>query len=73
MGSPTTTANSRKQLRLAVASSYLGTVIEYYDFLLYATASALVFSQVFFSDLSPAVATIASLGTFATGYLARPL
>ena len=73
MGSPTTTANSRKQLRLAVASSYLGTVIEYYDFLLYATASALVFSQVFFSDLSPTVATIASLGTFATGYLARPL
>ena len=31
---------SRTQLRRAVLSSYLGSVIEYYDFLLYATASA---------------------------------
>ncbi|WP_026360180.1 MFS transporter [Amycolatopsis nigrescens] len=61
------------QLRRAVASSFLGSVIEYYDFLLYATASAVVFSQVFFTGLDPLVATVASLGTFATGYLARPL
>lgn len=54
-------------------SSYLGSVIEYYDFLLYATASAVVFSQVFFSGLDPVVGTVASLGTFTTGYLARPL
>jgi MFS family permease len=56
-----------------VASSYLGSVIEYYDFLLYATASAVVFNQVFFSDLDPVVGTVASFGTLATGYLARPL
>jgi MFS family permease len=61
------------QLRRAVASSYLGSVIEYYDFLLYATASAVVFNKVFFSNLDPALATVASFGTFATGYLARPL
>lgn len=61
------------QLRRAVASSYLGSVIEYYDFLLYATASAVVFSKVFFANLDPALATVASFGTFATGYLARPL
>ncbi|WP_394619555.1 MFS transporter [Lentzea sp. JNUCC 0626] len=61
------------QLRRAVASSYLGSVIEYYDFLLYATASAIVFNKVFFSSLDPLVGTIASFGTFATGYLARPL
>jgi MFS family permease len=60
-------------LRRAVASSFLGSVIEYYDFLLYATASAVVFGKVFFSSLDPLVATIASFGTFATGYLARPL
>ncbi|MEV8441374.1 MFS transporter [Actinosynnema sp. NPDC051121] len=60
-------------LRRAVASSFLGSVIEYYDFLLYATASAVVFNKVFFSSLDPLVATIASFGTFATGYLARPL
>ncbi|GLZ15704.1 MFS transporter [Actinomadura sp. NBRC 104425] len=54
-------------------SSYLGSVIEYYDFLLYATASALVFNKVFFSSLDPLAGTVASLGTFTTGYLARPL
>ena len=63
----------RTQLRRAVLSSYLGSVIEYYDFLLYATASAVVFNQVFFSALDPLVGTVASFGTLATGYLARPL
>lgn len=61
------------QLRRAVASSYIGSVIEYYDFLLYSTASALVFTKVFFAGLDPALAVVASFGTFATGYLARPL
>ena len=64
---------SRTQLRRAVLSSYLGSVIEYYDFLLYATASAVVFNKVFFSDLDPLVGTVASFGTLATGYFARPL
>ena len=64
---------SRTQLRRAVLSSYLGSVIEYYDFLLYATASAVVFNKVFFSNLDPLVATVASFGTLATGYFARPL
>src|SRR5690606_41753589 len=66
-------AHSPVQLRRAVASSFIGTVIEYYDFLLYATASAVVFNRVFFSDLDPLVGTVASFGTLATGYLARPL
>lgn len=61
------------QLRRAVLSSYLGSMIEYYDFLLYATASALVFAPLFFSNLDPLVGTIASFGTFTAGYLARPL
>src|SRR5207245_4324095 len=64
---------STPQLRRAVLSSYLGSVIEYYDFLLYATASAVVFSRVFFSDLDPLVGTVASFGTLATGYFARPI
>jgi MFS family permease len=68
-----TEPRSRTQLRRAVASSYLGSVIEYYDFLLYATASAVVFNKVFFSSLDPIVGTVASFGTLATGYLARPL
>ncbi|MET0133973.1 MAG: MFS transporter [Kibdelosporangium sp.] len=64
---------SQVQLRRAVASSFVGSLIEYYDFLLYATASAVVFNKVFFANLDPLVATIASFATFATGYLARPI
>ena len=62
-----------KEARRVVLSSFLGSTIEYYDFLLYATAAATVFAPVFFSDLPPLVGTIASMGTFAAGYLARPI
>lgn len=70
---PNQTQPSQTQLRRAVSSSFIGSVIEYYDFLLYATASAVIFNKVFFSSLDPLAATVASFGTFATGYLARPL
>jgi len=70
---PSTSQSDPVQLRRAVTSSFIGSVIEYYDFLLYATASAVVFSRVFFSNLPDLVATVASFGTFATGYIARPL
>ncbi|WP_370591116.1 MFS transporter [Saccharopolyspora montiporae] len=62
-----------KEIRRVVLSSYLGSTIEFYDFLLYATAASLVFGPVFFTGLDPLAATIASYGTFAAGYLARPL
>ena len=58
--------------RVALAC-YVGSAIEYYDFLIYGTAAALVFPAVFFPHLSPAVATIASMGTFAAAFLSRPL
>ena len=63
----------RKEARRVVLSSYLGSTIEFYDFLLYATAAALVFPHVFFANLDPLAATVASSGTFAAGYVARPL
>lgn len=63
----------RKEARRVVLSSYLGSTIEFYDFLLYATAAALVFPHVFFAGLDPLAATVASYGTFAAGYIARPL
>ncbi|MFC9842849.1 MFS transporter [Streptomyces sp. NPDC060223] len=71
--SPKQATQDPSQLRRAVTSSFLGSVIEYYDFLLYSTASAVVFAHVFFSNLSPVAGTLASFTTFATGYLARPL
>ncbi|GAB2477197.1 MFS transporter [Promicromonospora xylanilytica] len=61
------------QMKRILASSFLGSAIEFYDFMLYASASALVFAHVFFAGLSPSIATIASFGTLAAGYVARPL
>ena len=64
---------SASQLRRVVLSSYLGSTIEFYDFLLYGTAAAIVFPTVFFSAFDPATSVLFSFGTFATGYLARPV
>lgn len=60
-------------LRRVAVSSLLGTAIEYYDFLIYGTMSALVFGVIFFPQSDPAVGTIAAFGTLAAGYVARPL
>jgi len=58
--------------RVAV-SCLVGSAIEFYDFLIYGTAAALVFPAVFFPSLSPGVAMVASMGTFATAFLSRLL
>jgi len=59
--------------RRVIAASIVGTALEWYDYALYGLASALVFNKLFFPDLSPAVGTIASVATFAVGFIARPL
>lgn len=56
-----------------VIASTLGTVIEYYDFTIYATSSALVFNKIFFPDFDPLTGTLAAFSTFFVGYCARPL
>ncbi|MGW2342063.1 MFS transporter [Streptomyces sp. NPDC001661] len=56
-----------------LTSSALGTAIEYYDFILYATAASIVFNKVFFTGLGPGTALFLSFGTLAAGYVARPL
>ncbi|MEV0688308.1 MFS transporter [Nocardia sp. NPDC050378] len=69
---PPEKANVRARRRAAL-SSLLGTTIEYYDFLLYGTMAAVVFGPLFFPGSNPALSTIASFGTLAAGYVARPL
>lgn len=54
-------------------ASFVGTTIEWYDFFLYGTAAALIFGPVFFPEATPAVGVIAAFGTYAVGFLARPL
>ncbi|MCJ2135813.1 MFS transporter, partial [Methylobacterium sp. J-026] len=44
--------------RQIVWSSVIGTTVEWYDFLIYGTASALVFNKLFFPSIDPAVGTI---------------
>ena len=60
------------RIRRVLVSSVIGTAIEWYDFFLYATASALVFAKLFFPTFDPMVGTIAAFGSFAVGYIARP-
>ena len=60
-------------MRRIVWSSVIGTAVEWYDFLIYGAATALVFNKVFFAAGDPALATIAAFGTYAIGFLARPL
>ena len=57
----------------AVVASAVGTFIEWYDFFLYGTASALVFNKLFFPQFDPRIGTLLALLTYATGFLARPL
>ena len=58
--------------RVAVASA-IGTTIEWYDFYLYATATALVFNRLFFPSISPTAGTLAAFATYAAGFGARPI
>jgi MFS family permease len=59
--------------RKAVVASTIGTVIEWYDFFLYATAAALIFPKLFFPGSDPYISTLQSFGALAIGYFARPI
>lgn len=61
------------RMRTIASASFAGALMEWYDFFLYGTASALVFSKLFFPSLSPAAGTAAAFATFGAGFVARPL
>ncbi|GAA4845549.1 MFS transporter [Saccharopolyspora rosea] len=52
---------------------FVGTTIEWYDFYLYGTATALVFDRLFFPAGNPTASTLAAFATFAAGFGARPV
>ncbi len=56
-----------------MAASIVGSALEWYDYALYGLASALVFNKLFFPVLGSDIGTIASVATFAVGFVARPL
>ncbi len=71
----TQTAHSSEtnSVRLVAVASFIGTTIEWYDFFLYGTAAALVFNRLFFPTFDPLMGTLAAFGTYAVGFVARPV
>src|SRR5262245_25234383 len=67
------TQEKRVSIRMVALASFAGTTIEWYDFFLYGTASALVFNKVFFPTFAPLTGILAAYGTYAVGFVARPL
>ena len=65
--------NDSTEIKRVVIASIIGTAVEWYDFLIYGTATALVFNKLFFPLSDPALSVIAAFGTYAVGFLARPL
>jgi len=64
----------RKGLRRVVAASMAGTIVEWYEFFLYATAATLVFNKVFFPDSGNDLDNIIkAFLTYAVGFIARPI
>jgi MFS family permease len=53
--------------------SGMGTALEFYDFVIYGVAAALVFPEVFFPDLDRLTATLVAFAAFGAGFFARPL
>ncbi|MCX6497319.1 MAG: MFS transporter [Arthrobacter sp.] len=68
---PTTPASA--QAKRAVLSGTFGSALEWFDFAVYGAMAATVFPKLFFNDMSPAIALLASFATFGVGFVARPL
>lgn len=68
------TTGPKSGLKKIVAASMVGTVVEWYEFFLYATAASLVFGAVFFPNAGSQLdGIIAAFLTYAVGFIARPL
>jgi MHS family shikimate/dehydroshikimate transporter-like MFS transporter len=63
----------RESVRRVALASMVGTSIEWYDFFVFGTASALVFGRLFFPTFSDLAGTLAAFASFAVGFVARPV
>ncbi|HEX7911525.1 MAG TPA: shikimate transporter [Paraburkholderia sp.] len=65
--------SEKSRARQAALGSFVGAVVDWYDFLLYGIVAAIIFNREFFPQVSPAMGTLAAFGTFGVGFLFRPL
>jgi MFS family permease len=70
---PLSDLDHRAQLRRAVTASTVGTIIEWYDFLLYGQMAAIVFAKLYFPSSDPLTGTLQAFAVFAVGFVARPI
>ena len=63
----------QRQLRRAIAASAVGSIVEWYDFLLYATVAGLYLGRLFFPSSNGVASLLASYSTLAVGFVIRPL
>jgi MFS family permease len=63
----------RAQLRRALVASTVGTLIEWYDFLLYGTVTALIFGKLYFPHASPIIGVLEAFSVFFIGFVGRPI
>jgi metabolite-proton symporter len=70
---PAPATGQRSPIGKVVFASLIGTAVEWYDFFLYGSAAALVFGALFFPESEPITATLLAFGTYALGFVARPL
>ena len=68
-----TPVKEMNRARKAALGSFVGAVVDWYDFLLYGIVAALIFNTEFFPKVSPEMGTLAAFGTFGVGFLFRPL
>jgi MFS family permease len=66
-------AADNQRARKAGIAALIGTMLEWYDFLIYGTAAALILNKLFFPGENALAGTLAVFATYAVGFAARPI
>ena len=65
--------HNEKTIRKVVISALVGASLEWYDFFLYGVVAGIVFNKLYFPTGDITVSTMLAYGTFAVGFITRPL
>ena len=66
-------ANDYRAIRRVALASVIGATVEWYDFFLYGVVAGIIFNKLYFPGSDPVVSTLLAYGTFAVGFVTRPL